>query len=73
MSEGYEIVRLCWPDKIKIRFNPEAYGSSFNADPRPESVAQGKAAIVAIAEELRQSGYEVQEIDHLVITVRNLK
>jgi hypothetical protein len=72
-SEGYEIVRLCFADKVKVQFNPATQGSSFNAEMQPESVTQGQKVIAAIAHELRQSGYKVHETDALTIIVEGLK
>lgn len=68
-SEGYQIIRLCFPDKVHLRFNPETQGSSYHAKPRPASIAKGERIITAIAEELRAAGHEVLNDDNLTLTV----
>lgn len=68
-SEGYQIIRLCFAEKVHLRFNPETQGSSYHAKPRPESIAKGEQIIAAIAEELREAGHKVLNADNLTLTV----
>ena len=70
-SEGYQIIRTCFADKVHLRFNPDTYGSSYHAKPRPDSIAKGEKIITAIAQELREAGFEVLNRDSLSITIND--
>ena len=70
-SEGYQIIRTCFAEKVHLRFNPETHGSSYHAKPRPESIAKGERIIAAIAQELREAGFEVLNLDNLSIAIND--
>jgi hypothetical protein len=59
MSEGYELIRTCYSDKIHIAYNVAHQGSSFGAPVREESVVAGKVALEAIMADLIAEGYIV--------------
>jgi len=59
MSEGYELIRTCFSDKIHIAYNVAHHGSSFNAPVREDSVVAGKVALEAIMADLIAEGYIV--------------
>ena len=73
MSEGYEIVRLCFADQVNIHFYPATNGASFNATQCSKSVASGTNAIKKIAEDLVDAGWEVEFTTSLELRVKVTK
>lgn len=59
MSEGYELVRTCWDDKIAVYYHVAHHGSSFSAPAREDSIVKGKEVLSAIEADLIAQGYIV--------------
>ncbi len=59
MSEGYELVRVCYDDRIAIVYHVAHHGSSFGAPVREDSIVRGKAVLAAIETDLVAQGYLV--------------
>ena len=70
-SEGYEIVRLCFDDQVKVEFNPATLGSQFNATKSEESITYGVNAIKKIAQDLSDAGYKVEFVTNLELKVQD--
>lgn len=70
MSEGYEIVRLCTPDTVVVRWHPAYHGSSFGASVKDESMADAARILENIANDLVAAGFIVTTDDELNLRVR---
>ena len=73
MSEGYEIIRLCFADQVTIHFYPAMKGSSFHSIPCSESVASGTITIKKIAKDLVEAGYKVEFTTSLELRLTVIK
>lgn len=69
MSEGYELVRTCFPNQATVRFHTANHGSSFASEPRIESIEAGREAMKKMVADFEALGYKVEQVRDLEITV----